>query len=77
MMAQDPPPSAGEMKNNNQLAMGACDEEGKGGKAMATTIRVTGNKEGKGNKEGNGIGDKGGVQRRGQWLQRQEQWRRE
>jgi hypothetical protein len=52
----------GEMKNNNQLAMGACDEEGKGSKAMATGIRVAGNKEGKIDKEGDGIGNKGGVQ---------------
>jgi hypothetical protein len=53
----------GEIKNNNQLAMGACDKEGKGGKAMTMMIRVAGNKE------GNGISDKGGVQQRGQWLQ--------
>jgi hypothetical protein len=39
------------MKNNNQLAMGACDKKGVGGKAMATLIRVVGSKEGKGNKE--------------------------
>jgi hypothetical protein len=49
------------MKNNNQLAMGACDKEGKGGKAMATEIRVVGNEEGDGDEEGNGIGNKGGV----------------
>ncbi len=40
-------------------------KEGKGGEAMATTIRVAGNKEGKGNKEGNGVSNKGGVQQRG------------
>jgi hypothetical protein len=30
--------------------MGACDKEGKGGKAMAMGIRVVGNKEGEGDK---------------------------
>jgi hypothetical protein len=35
---------------NNQLAMGACDKEGKGGKAMAMGIRVVGDKEGEGGK---------------------------
>jgi hypothetical protein len=50
------------MKNNNQLAMGACDKEGKGGKAMATGIRVVGDKEGKADKEGNSVSDEGGVQ---------------
>jgi hypothetical protein len=40
--------SDGNKGGNNQLAMGACDEEGKGGKAMAMGIRVAGNKEGKG-----------------------------
>jgi hypothetical protein len=48
------------MKNNKQLVMGACDEEGKGGKAMAMAIMVAGNKEGKGDKEGNGTGNEGG-----------------
>jgi hypothetical protein len=47
------------MKNNYQLAMGACDKEGKGGKAMETAIRVVGNKEGNSNEESNGIGDEG------------------
>jgi hypothetical protein len=56
----------GEMKNNNQLAIRACDKEGKGSKAMATAIRVVSNEEGDGNKEGDGIGNKGGVQQRGQ-----------
>ncbi len=64
MMAQDPPPSAGEMKNNNQLATGACDEEGKSGKALAMGIKVAGDKEGKGNKEGNGVSNEGGVQQK-------------
>ncbi len=40
--------SDGNKGGNNQLAMGACDKEGKGGKAMAMGIRVAGNKEGKG-----------------------------
>ncbi len=53
MMAQDPPPSMGEMQNNNQLAMGACDKEGEGSKAMAMEIRVAGDKDIKGDKEGN------------------------
>ncbi len=34
----------------NQLAMGACDKEGEGGKAMAMEIRVAGDEEGKGDK---------------------------
>jgi hypothetical protein len=61
------------MKNSNQQAMGACDKEGEGGKAMATAIRMAGNKEGVGSKEGNGNDDEGGVQQRGLWLLRQEQ----
>jgi hypothetical protein len=40
--------SDGNKGGNNQLAMGACDEEVKGGKAMAMGIRVVGNKEGEG-----------------------------
>ncbi len=40
--------SNGNKGGNNQLAMGACDEEVEGGKAMAMVIRVAGNKEGKG-----------------------------
>jgi hypothetical protein len=32
--------------------MGACEEEDEGGKAMATAIRMVGDKEGKGNEEG-------------------------
>ncbi len=39
--------SNGNKGGNNQLAMGACDEDGKGGKAMAMGIRVVGDKEGK------------------------------
>jgi hypothetical protein len=54
----------GEMKNKNQLVMGASDKEGKGGKAMATGIRVAGDKEGKGDKEGNCISNEGGKQQR-------------
>jgi hypothetical protein len=56
--------SNGDEGGNNQLAMGACDKEGKGGKAMAMGIRVVGDKEGKGNEEGDVIGKKGGVQQR-------------
>ena len=66
--------SNGNKGGNNRLAMGACDKEGEGGNAMATVIRLVGDKEGKGNKEGNGISDKGGVQQREQWLWRQEKW---
>ena len=44
--------------------MGACDEKGKGGKAMAMGIRVEGDKEGEGDEAGNGIGDEGGLQLR-------------
>jgi hypothetical protein len=53
-MAQDPPVCRRD-ENNNQLAMGACDKEGKGRKAMATVIRVAGNKE------GDGISNEGGL----------------
>jgi hypothetical protein len=42
--------SNGNEGGNNQLAMVACDKEGKGGKAMAMGIRVAGDKEGKGDK---------------------------
>ena len=44
--------------------MGAWDEKGEGGKAMAMGIRVAGDEEGKGDEAGNDVGDKGGVQRR-------------
>ncbi len=40
--------SDGNKGGNNQLAMVACDEEGKGGKAMAMGIRVAGDKDGEG-----------------------------
>jgi hypothetical protein len=40
--------SDGNEGGNNQLAMGACDKEGKGGKAMAMGIRVAGDEEGEG-----------------------------
>ncbi len=40
----------GNEGSNNQLAMGACDEEGKGSKAMAMGIRVAGDEEGEGDK---------------------------
>jgi hypothetical protein len=46
------------------LAMGACDKEGNGGKAMEMGKMVVGDKEGKGNEEGYGVGDEGGVQQR-------------
>jgi hypothetical protein len=52
--------------------MGACDEEGEGGKVMAMEIRVVGDEEGKGDEVGNGVGDEGGVQRRERWLWWQE-----
>jgi hypothetical protein len=58
--------SNGNEGGNNQWEMGACDEEGEGGKVMAMGIRVAGDEEGKGNEEGNVIGDEGGVQRREQ-----------
>ncbi len=61
-----PPLSVGEMKNNNQLAMRACDKKSKGGKGMAAGTRVAGSdKEGEGGEEGNVIGNKGGVKQRG------------
>jgi hypothetical protein len=44
-----PPPSVREMKNNNQLAIGACDKKSKGWKVIATVIRVANDKEGNGN----------------------------
>ncbi len=40
--------SNGNEGGNNQLALGACDKEGKGGKAMAMGIRVAGDEEGEG-----------------------------
>jgi hypothetical protein len=42
--------SNGKKGGNNQLAMGACDQKGKGGKAITMGIRVAGDKEGEGNK---------------------------
>ena len=36
--------------------MGACDEKGEGGKAMAMGIRVAGDEEGEGDEAGDGIG---------------------
>ena len=60
------------MKKNNELAMGACDEEGEGGKAMAMEIRVVGDEEGKGDEVGDGVGNEGGVRRRERWLWWQE-----
>ena len=60
------------MKKNNELAMGACDEEGEGGKAMAMEIMVVGDEEGKGDEVGDGVGKEGGVRRRERWLWWQE-----
>ncbi len=56
--------------------MGACDEKGDGGKAMAMRIRVAGDEEGKGDEAGDGVGDMNGVGRRERWLWRQERWQR-
>jgi hypothetical protein len=42
--------SNGNEGGNNQLALGACDKEGKGGKVMAMGIRVAGSEEGGGDK---------------------------
>ena len=44
--------------------MGACDEKGEGGKAMAMGIRVAGDEEGEGDTAGDGVGDEGGVRQR-------------
>jgi len=44
--------------------MGACDEKGEGGKAMAMGKRVAGDEEGEGDEAGDGVGDEGGVQLR-------------
>ncbi len=41
--------------------MGACDEKGEGGKAMAMGIRVVGDNEGERDEAGDGVGSKGGV----------------
>ena len=41
--------------------MGACDEKGEGGKAMAMGIRVVGDEEGERDEAGDGVGDEGGV----------------
>ncbi len=46
---------------NNQLAMGACDEKGEGGKTMVMGIRVAGDEEGERDEGGDGVGDEGGV----------------
>ncbi len=53
-----------KVKKNNQLAMGACDEKGEGGKAMVMGIRVAvaGDEKGEGDEAGDAVGDKGGVQ---------------
>ncbi len=54
-------PADNKGKKNNQLVMGACDEKGEGGKAMAMGIRVAGDKEDEGGEAGNGVGNEGGV----------------
>ena len=56
--------------------MGACDEKGEGGKAVAMGIRVVGDEEGERDEAGDGVGDEGGVQRRERWLWRQVRWQR-
>jgi hypothetical protein len=50
-------------EKNNQLGMGACDEKGEGGKAMAMGmgIRVAGDEVGEGDEAGDGVGDKVGM----------------
>jgi len=40
LLAHRPANNKGE-KKHNQLAIGACDKKGEGGKAMAVGIRVT------------------------------------
>ncbi len=46
--------------------MRATTKIARAARAMVTTKRVPGNREGEGGK-GHGIGDEGGVQRRGKW----------
>jgi len=60
LLAHRPADNKGEKKN--QLAMGACDEKGEGGKAMAMGMRVAGDEEGEGDEAGDGVDHKGGVQ---------------
>ena len=67
-------PANNNEETNNQLAMGACDEEGEDNKAMAMRIRVAGDKEVEGNDAVNSVGVKGGVQQTEQWRWQQEQW---
>ena len=45
LLAHRPADNKGE---KNQLGIGACDEKGEGGKAMAMGMRVTGDEEGGG-----------------------------
>ena len=61
----------------NQLPMGACDEKGEGGKAMAMGMRVADDEEGEGDEAGDGVDHKSGVRQREQWLWQQEQWQQE
>jgi hypothetical protein len=48
--------------------MGAFDQKGEGGKAMAMGIRVAGDKEGKRDEAGNGVGNEGGATKRAMAL---------
>jgi hypothetical protein len=45
--------------------MMAATKRARVARAMVTTMRVVGDKEGKGNKEDNVIGNKGGARQRG------------
>ena len=54
LLAHRPADNKGE---KNQLAMGACDRKGEGGKAMAMGIWVAGDEEGKGDEAGDGVGN--------------------
>jgi len=60
LLARHPADNKGE-KKQDQLAMGACDKKGEGGKAMAMGIRVAGDEEGEGDEAGDGVGNESGV----------------
>jgi len=64
LLAHYPADNKDKGEKNNQLVMGACDEKGEGGKAMAMGKRVAGDEEGEGDEAGDGVGDEGGVQLR-------------
>ncbi len=55
--------------------MSATTKIARAARAMVTTKRMPGNKEGKGG-TGHGVGNESDVQQRGRWQQRQEQWQR-